>query len=57
MANRRMISSDMFEDENFITFDDVTRLVWVGLIAKCADDQGRLQDNVLLIKSQLFPAD
>ena len=57
MANRRMINSDMFEDENFITFDDVTRLVWIGLITKCADDQGRLQDNVLLIKAQLFPAD
>jgi len=57
MANRRMINSDMFEDEHFITFDDVTRLVWIGLITKCADDQGRLQDNVLLIKAQLFPAD
>jgi len=37
--------------------DDVTRLVWIGLIVMSADDQGRLQDNELLIKSQIFPMD
>lgn len=30
--------------------------MWVGLIVRCADDQGRLQDNPILIKSQIYPA-
>lgn len=56
MANRRMISSSVWGDEKFITFNDITRLVWFGLITN-VDDQGRMQDNPLLIKAQLFPAD
>ena len=56
MANRRMISSSVWGDEKFITFNDVTRLVWFGLITN-VDDQGRMQDNPLLIKAKLFPAD
>jgi len=51
-----MINSGVWCDEKFLTFDDVTRLVWFGIITT-ADDQGRLQDNPLLIKAQLFPAD
>lgn len=54
---RRMISSDIFEDEFFISLDCIGRLLWFGMIARCADDQGRLQDNATLIKSQVFPAD
>lgn len=57
MANRRMMSSDMFFDDVFIKLDDITRLVWIGLVVAVADDQGRMQDNHLVIKSQLFPAD
>ena len=57
MANRRMINSDLFSDDIFMELDDVTRLVWIGLIVMSADDQGRLQDNELLIKSQIFPMD
>lgn len=56
MANRRMINSSVWADEKFILFDDLTRLVWFGLITSC-DDQGRLLDNSILIKAQLFPAD
>lgn len=56
MANKRMISSTTWTDEKFITLDDITRLVWFGIITNC-DDQGRLQNNPLLIKAQLFPAD
>ncbi len=56
MANKRMISSSTWSDEKFITLNDVTRLVWFGIITNC-DDQGRLQDNPLLIKAQIFPAD
>jgi hypothetical protein len=51
-----MISSSVWGDEKFITFNDVTRLVWFGLITN-VDDQGRMQDNPLLIKAKLFPAD
>lgn len=57
MANRRMINSDLFSDDVFMGLDDITRLVWIGLIVVSADDQGRLQDNELLIKSQIFPMD
>ena len=57
MANRRMITSNIFSDDVFMTLDDFTRLLWIGLITVCADDQGRLQNNSLLIKSQVFPAD
>ena len=57
MSNRRMINSDLFSDDIFMELDDVTRLVWIGLIVMAADDQGRLQDNELLIKSQIFPMD
>lgn len=57
MASRRMIASDIFEDDFFISLDTFARLLWIGLIVRCADDQGRLQDNAILIKSQIFPAD
>lgn len=57
MANRRMITSDIFSDDVFMMLDDFTRLLWIGLITVCADDQGRFQNNDFLIKSQVFPAD
>jgi len=57
MANKRVITSDMFSDDKFMFFDDFTRILWVGLITVCADDQGRFQNNEALIKSQVFPAD
>lgn len=57
MANRRMINSDLFSDDVFMELDDLTRLTWIGLIVMSADDQGRLQDNEMLIKSQIFPMD
>lgn len=57
MANRRMINSDLFSDDVFMELNDITRLTWIGLIVMSADDQGRLQDNELLIKSQIFPMD
>lgn len=57
MANRRMIASDIFEDDFYINLDMLFRNLWIGLIVRCADDQGRIQDNGQLIKSQVFPAD
>ncbi len=55
MANTRMITSDIWEDDFFTSLTIFERLIWIGLITNCADDQGRFQDNVNLIASKLFP--
>lgn len=57
MANSRLIASDIFEDEFYLALDMLGRNLWIGMIVRCADDQGRLQNNPILIKSQVFPAD
>ena len=57
MAEKRMISSEIFEDEFFIELDVTSRLLWIGLIVKMADDQGRFYANPKLIKSYVFPVD
>jgi len=57
MASRRMIASDIFEDEFFCELTHVERLLWIGIIAQCADDQGRLQDRPKMINSRVFPND
>lgn len=54
---KRMITSDLYEDDFFIELDLFSRLVWIGLITGCADDQGRMQDNPVLIRSKIFPTD
>lgn len=56
MSNRRMITSDLFEDEIIGGLPVTDRLLWVGLIT-IADDQGRLSDNPALIRSKVFPYD
>ena len=56
MANKRLISSDIFTDEFYISLDMLGRNLWIGLIVT-ADDQGRMQDNAALIRSAVFPAD
>lgn len=56
MANKRMINSSVWTDEKFIESDDVTRLVWFGLITN-VDDQGRISNNSALLKAAIFPAD
>lgn len=57
MASRRMIASDIFEDEfvGFLNF--FGRLVWIGMIVVCADDQGRMFDSSPLIRAKTFPFD
>jgi hypothetical protein len=57
MANKRIITSAMWEDEFFTSLPIFDRLLWVGLITCVADDQGRLQDNPALIRSKVFPLD
>lgn len=57
MASKRMIASDIFEDEFYAGLTLLGRELWVGLIVRDADDQGRLQDNCELMKSHIFPYD
>lgn len=51
-----MMSSSVWTDEKFIELDDVTRLVWFGLITM-VDDQGRISNNSALLKAAIFPTD
>jgi hypothetical protein len=53
----RMIQSEMWEDEFFTSMPIFDRLLWVGLITSCADDQGRLQDSAAMVRSKVFPVD
>lgn len=57
MANRRMIASDTWRDEFIGSLDLFGRLLWIGLITTCADDQGRILNNPRLIRSDIFPFD
>ena len=52
-----MLSSKIWEDEFFINLCIFDRLLWIGLISACADDQGRMIDNPGLIRSKIFPVD
>lgn len=54
MANRRMIASDLFEDEFVGNLDYFGRLLWIGLFSTVADDQGRMIDSAALIRSKVF---
>ena len=55
MASRRMITSDIFSDDWYGQLGFFEQQLWIGLFAKCADDQGRLLDNAFLIRAALFP--
>ena len=57
MANKRMINGSIWEDEFFTALSIFHRLLWVGIITQCADDQGRLRDSAALIRSNVFPLD
>lgn len=57
MANRRMIASDIWLDDFFMDLSFLGRLLWIGLVTTCADDQGRLRNHPRLIRSELFPLD
>ncbi|MFA4972577.1 MAG: hypothetical protein WC683_08170 [bacterium] len=55
MAEGRRIDSNIFADEWYGQLDFFDQQVWIGLFARCADDQGRLLDNPALIRAALFP--
>jgi hypothetical protein len=57
MARGRMIASDIFNDEFFCELTLTERLLWIGIITQCADDQGRLSDKPNYINSTIFPDD
>jgi hypothetical protein len=57
LSNQRLLSSHIWEDEFFTGLCIFDRLLWIGLISACADDQGRIIDNPSLIKSKIFPVD
>lgn len=57
MANKRMIASDIWRDDFVCSLDYFKRLLWVGMIVTCADDQGRIQDRAGFIASDVFPGE
>jgi hypothetical protein len=54
MTTGRMISSDIFEDDFVGGLSFFERLVWIGAFGAVADDQGRLLDSPVLIRSKVF---
>jgi hypothetical protein len=52
-----MIASTTWEDEFVGEMDWFQRCLWIGLFSACADDQGRLLDNPILIRAKIFPYD
>jgi hypothetical protein len=52
-----MIYQDFFEDDYFGVVEVGLRLLWIGLIAAAADDQGRILDNTALIRAKVFMYD
>jgi len=55
MANKRLITSAIWEDDWFGQLDFFDQALWIGLFSKCADDQGRLLDNAVLMRAAIFP--
>ena len=57
MPSKRMINGYVWEDDFFLSITIFQRLLWIGLITACADDQGRMTDNAAMIRSKVFPVD
>jgi hypothetical protein len=55
VATRRMIYSAIWEDEWFGQLDFFQQALWIGMFSKCADDQGRVYANYVLVRSAVFP--
>jgi hypothetical protein len=54
----RHIDPHTWQDEFFGAQLNITeRLIWLGMIAGVADDQGRMLDNPALLRSLIFPFD
>lgn len=55
MANKRIISSDIYQDEWFSDLTLLERFIWIGLFTSCADSQGRALDKAVHIRTCIFP--
>lgn len=55
MAERRAIKAKIWEDEFFGELSLLAQLIWIGIFSRCVDDQGRMVENLSIIKSQIFP--
>jgi len=51
----RNISDKIWDDDWFAEQEPTGKLIWIGIISKVADDQGRFRNNADLVKSLLFP--
>jgi hypothetical protein len=51
----RVIEGDIWRDEWFGTLGFMEQALWIGLFSSCADCQGRLLDNVALIRATVWP--
>jgi len=54
MACKRLLPADFFEDEYIGSLLDKEKLLLIGLILSCADDQGRCLDNYRFINGRIF---
>lgn len=57
MAEKRIITSDIWQDDWFGTLPMFEKLLWIGLFSRVADDQGRMIDNAVVIRAMVFPYD
>jgi hypothetical protein len=53
----RTLEPSIWRDDFFISLATLERLIWIGLITTVADDQGRMLNNPLLVRADLFPLD
>ncbi len=56
LGQRRMVYTNLWQNEDFARMSKLSRLLYIGLIT-LADDDGRLKGNTTLLKSQVFPYD
>jgi len=54
---KRNIDQRIWRDEFFCSLTMTERLLWIGMVNCVADDQGRMLDNPLLIRADIFPLD
>lgn len=53
----RTIDPAIWRDEFFTSLPIFDRLLWIGILNCCADDQGRMPHSAALVRSDLFPTD
>lgn len=56
LGQRRMLYTNLWQNNDFAKLSDKAKLLYVGLIT-VADDDGRFKASSLLLRSQVFPLD